>query len=198
MPGGDEYAHNLVQIAAFPVLTATAGTLFLAADPEAVRRISRDEQQRVHTFALLASLRVIGFGLSAALATSALALDVGANWIWNAMVMLIAGTNLTSAVFLWSLRYVDDIWSSGQGGVVAAQPPRYRDVLCQDWFMVFIGGTFVVALVIVGMDVVLPVHLLSLGLPRWSATVSYLVMCRACLVVSAAAYSAVYRSRANR
>jgi hypothetical protein len=57
------------------------------------------------------------------------------------------------------------------------QPPRYRDVLRQDWFMVFIGGTFVVALVTIGMDVMLPVYLLSLGLPRWSATVSYLVMC---------------------
>jgi hypothetical protein len=27
------------------------------------------------------------------------------------------------------------------------------------------------------MDIVLPVHLLSLGLPRWSAIVPYLVMC---------------------
>jgi Major Facilitator Superfamily len=171
------YAYNLVEIAALSALTATAGTLFLAADPEAVRRVSRDEQQRVHTFALLTSLRVIGFGLGAVLATSALALDVGASWIWNVMVMLIAGINLVSAVLLWSLRYVDDIWSSGQGGVAAAQPPRYRDVLRQDWFMVFIGGTFVVALVIIGMDVMLPVYLLSLGLPRWSATVSYVVMC---------------------
>jgi MFS family permease len=40
----------------FSVLAAMAGSLFFAADPEAVRRISLDEQQRAHTFALLTSL----------------------------------------------------------------------------------------------------------------------------------------------
>ena len=47
-----------------------AVSLFFAADLEAVRRISLDEQQRVHTFAVLTSLRVIGFGLGALLATT--------------------------------------------------------------------------------------------------------------------------------
>jgi Major Facilitator Superfamily len=168
--------HNLAEVAVFSALAATAASLFFAADPEAVRRISLDEQQRVHTFALLTSLRVIGFGLGAVLATLGLVLDVGARWVWDVMVLLIAVVNLASAVLFWSLRHVDDIWLPDVGGA-ADEPPRYRDVLRQGWFMVFIGGTFVVALVTIGMDVTLPVYLLSLGLPRWSATVSYLVMC---------------------
>jgi hypothetical protein len=166
--------RNLTEVVVFSALAATAGSLFFAADPEAVRRISLDEQQRVHTFALLTSLRVIGFGLGAGLATLGLVVDVGASWVWNVMVLLIATIHVVSAVLLWSLRYVDDIWS--QDGAIA-EPPRYRDVLRQGWFMVFISGTFVVALVTIGMDVTLPVYLLSLGLPRWSATVSFLVMC---------------------
>jgi hypothetical protein len=168
--------HNLAEVAVFSALAAAADSLFFAADPEAVRRISIDAQQRVHTFAMLTSLRVMGFGLGAVLATLGLVVDVGSGWVWNVMVMFIAGINLVSAVLFWSLRHVDDIWSPGEGDVTA-EPPRYRDVLGQGWFMVFIGGTFVVALVTVGMDVTLPVYLLSVGLPRWSATVSYLVIC---------------------
>src|SRR5437588_687375 len=45
--------HNLAEVAAFSALAASAANLFLTADPEAVRRISLDEQRRVHTFALL-------------------------------------------------------------------------------------------------------------------------------------------------
>lgn len=168
--------RNLTEVAVFSALAALAGSLFFAADPEAVRRISLDEQQRVHTFALLTSLRVIGFGLGAALATLGLVLDVGASWVWNVMVLLIAAIDVVSAMLFWSLRYVDDIWSPDGGGAIGG-PPRYRDVFRQGWFMVYIGGTFVVALVTVGMDITLPVYLLSLGLPRWSTTVSYLVMC---------------------
>lgn len=149
---------------------------FFAADPEAVRRVSLDEQQRLHTFALVASLQVIGFGLGAVLSTLGLILDVGAGWVWNVMVALIAGISLVSAVLFWSLRYVDDMSLPAAAGVTA-EPPRYRDVLRQGRFMVFIGGTFVMALVFVGMDVALAVYLLSLGLPRWSAAVSCLVMC---------------------
>jgi hypothetical protein len=173
---GFSITHTLAQVAVFSALAATAGSLFFAADPEAVRRISLDERQRVHTFALLTSLRVIGFGLGAVLATLGLVLDVGARWVWNVMVLLIAGINLASAVLFWFLRYVDDIWLPDDSGA-ADKPPRFRDVLRQGWFIVFIGGTFVVALVTVGMDVALPVYLLSLGLPRWSATASYLVIC---------------------
>jgi hypothetical protein len=168
--------RNLAEVAVVSAVVAAAGGLSFAADAEAVRRISIDEQQRVHTFAVLTSLRVIGFGLGAVLATLGLVVDVSAGWIWNVMVMLIAGINLGSAVLFWSLRYVDDIWSPAEGGVTA-EPPRYRDVLGQGWFIVFIAGTFVVALVTVGMDATLPVYLLSLGLPRWSVTASYLVMC---------------------
>src|SRR5262249_33549429 len=73
--------------------------------------------------------------------------------------------------------YVDEIWLPDRDSFAADNLPRYRDVLRQRWFMVFIGGLFVVALVTVGMDVTLPVYLLSLGLPRWSSTVSYLVIC---------------------
>jgi hypothetical protein len=91
------------------------------------------------------------------------------------MVALIAGISLVSAVLFWSLRYVDDMSLPAAG--VPAEPPRYRDVLRQGRFMVFIGGTFVMALVFVGMDVTLAVYLLSLGLPRWSAAVCCLVMC---------------------
>jgi hypothetical protein len=169
--------NNLAEVAAFSALAAMAASLFFAADPEAVRRISLDEQQRLHTFALLASLRVIGFGLGAVLATLGLVLDVDAGWVWDVMVMLIAAMNLVSAVLFWSLRYVDDIWVPDDNGDVTAEPPRYRDVLRQGRFMIFVGGTFVVAMVVIGMDVTLPVYLLSLGLPRWSATVSYLVIC---------------------
>jgi hypothetical protein len=168
--------HNLTEVAVFSALEATAGGLFFVADPEAVRRISFDEQQRVHTFALLTSLRVIGFGLGAVLATLGLVLDVSATWVWDVMVVLIAAVSLGSAVLFWSLRYVDDIWSPDDSGAASVQP-RYRDVLRQGRFMVFIGGTFVVALVTIGMDVTLPVYLLSLGLPRWAATVSYLAIC---------------------
>jgi hypothetical protein len=168
--------HNLAEVAMCSALAAMATSLFWVADPEAVRRISLDDQQRLHTFALLTSLRVIGFGLGAMLATLGLVLDVGAGWVWNVMVMSIAGINLASAVLFWSLRYVDDIWFRDDGDITP-EPPRYRDVLRHGWFMVFIGGTFVVAMVVVGMDVTLPVYLLSLGLPRWSATVSYLVIC---------------------
>jgi hypothetical protein len=168
--------HNLVEVAVFSALAAIAGSLFFASDPEAVRRISLDEQQRVHTFALSASLRFIGYGLGAALATLGLVFDVGAGWVWNVMVMLIVGINVVSTVLFWSLRYVDDVWFP-EDRDTAAEPPRYRDVLRQGWFMVFIAGWFVVALVTLGIDVALPVYLLSLGLPRWSATVSYLAFC---------------------
>jgi Major Facilitator Superfamily len=168
--------RNLAEVALFSALAVIARNLFFAADPEAVRRVSFDERHRVHTFALLISLRVIGFGLGAALATLGLIVDVGGMWVWNSMILLIAGINVVSAVLCWSLRYVDDTWSLEDSGAVA-ELPRYRDVLRQGWFMVFIGGTFVVALVTVGMDVTLPVYLLSLGLPRCSATVSYFVMC---------------------
>jgi hypothetical protein len=167
---------DLAEVAVFSALAAMAASLFFAADPEAVRRISLDEHQRLQTFALLTSLRVIGFGLGAVLSTLGLILDVGAGWVWDLMIALIAGMNLVSAVLFWSLRYVDDIWIPDDDGVTV-EPPRYRDVLRQGRFMVFIGGTFVVALVVIGMDVTLPVYLLSLGLPRWSATVSYLVIC---------------------
>ncbi|MBO0882227.1 MAG: hypothetical protein J2P17_18200, partial [Mycobacterium sp.] len=68
------------------------------------------------------------------------------------------------------------IWLPGDGGA-DAELPRYRDVLRQGWFMVFIGGRFVAGLVAVGFDAVLALYLLSLGLPRWSATVFFLVMC---------------------
>src|ERR1700722_3903998 len=74
--------NNLAEVAVFSALAAMAAKLFFVADPEAVRRISRDEQQRLHTFALLTSLRVIGFALGAVLATLGLVLDVGAGWGW--------------------------------------------------------------------------------------------------------------------
>ncbi|MBO0884330.1 MAG: hypothetical protein J2P17_29180, partial [Mycobacterium sp.] len=93
--------HNLAEVAVFSALAAMATSLFFVVDPEVVRRISRDEQQRVHTFALLASLRVIGFGLGAVLATLGLVLDVGAGWVWDVTVVVIAGVNLASAVLFW-------------------------------------------------------------------------------------------------
>lgn len=170
--------HNLIEVAVFSALAATAGSLFFAADPEAVRRISTDEHERVRTFAMLTSLRVIGFGLGAVLATLGLVIDVGGGWVWNVMVVVIAAINSLSAAMFWTLRYVDDIWLPyGDDPESAGALPRYRDVLRQGRFMVFVGGVFVVALVTIGMDVTLPVYLLSLGLARWSSTLSYLVIC---------------------
>jgi hypothetical protein len=173
------FTHNLIEIAVFAVLAASGDNLFFTADPEAVRRVSSNDEQRIHTFAVLATMRVIGFGAGAGLAALGLVVDAGAAWVWNALVVAVMAVQVFSSVVFWTLRGADDLWDGGSGGSAgeAEQPPRYLDVLRQKTFMVFMGGFFVVALVVTGADVCLPVYLVSLGLPKWSSTVCYLVLC---------------------
>ncbi|OHV04182.1 MFS transporter [Mycobacterium talmoniae] len=167
---------TLAAVALFSFTAALAGNLFFTSDPEAVRRLTAEGDDRTRMFALLTSVRVLGFGVGALAATLGLIFDRGSGWFWTALVAVIAAGELITAALFWQLRWVDD-GEPVDGEPSDAAPPRYRDVLRQGGFMAFIAGVFAIALTTIGMDTALPLFMLSVGLPTWSTTVAYLFIC---------------------
>jgi len=167
--------HTLAQVAIFSFAAALSANLFFTADPEAVRRLTRDQDDRTQLFALLTSVRVLGFGLGALAATAGLAIDRNGGWFWTALVATIAAGELITGLLFWRLRWIDHDVADDESA--DCERPRYRDVLRQGAFMAFIAGVFVIALTTIGMDTALPLFMLSLALPTWSTTVAYLFIC---------------------
>ncbi|MEZ0364014.1 MFS transporter [Mycobacterium sp. pUA109] len=167
---------TLGAVAAFSFTAALAGNLFFTSDPEAVRRLTAEGDDRTRMFALLTSVRVLGFGVGALAATLGLLFDRGSGWFWTALVAFIAAGELITAALFWRLRWVDDD-GPVDGEPPDAVPPRYRDVLRQGGFMAFIAGVFIIGLTTIGMDTALPLFMLSVGLPTWTTTVAYLFIC---------------------
>lgn len=167
--------HTLAQVAIFSFAAALSANLFFTADPEAVRRLTSDRDDRTQLFALLTSVRVLGFGLGALAATAGLAIDRDGGWFWTTLVATIAGGELTTGLLFWRLRWIDRAGADDEAP--NGEPPRYRAVVRQGAFMAFLVGVFVIALTTVGMDTALPLFMLSVGLPAWSTTVAYLFIC---------------------
>ncbi|GBE65397.1 hypothetical protein MFM001_18590 [Mycobacterium sp. MFM001] len=166
---------TLAAAALFCFAASMAANMFFTSDPEAVRRLTAEGHDRTQMFAALTSVRVLGFGIGALGATLGLVLDNGSGWFWSVLVALIAFGELITAILYWQLRWVDDVGGPDEPG--EWQPPRYRDVVRQGGFMAFVAGVFVVALTTIGMDTALPLFMLSVGLPKWSTTVAYVVIC---------------------
>jgi MFS family permease len=182
---------TLAAVALFSFVAAMAANLFFTSDPEAVRRLTTEGHDRTHMFAVLTSVRVLGFGIGALVATLGLVVDHGSGWFWTALVALIAAGKLATGILFWLLRWVDDTSPDG-GRPQSSRPPRYRDVIRQGRFMAFIAGVFIIALTTIGMDTVLPLFMLSVGLPKWSTTLAYLFIC-VVVAVSARAVARIAR-----
>jgi MFS family permease len=166
---------TLTEVALFCFAASMAANMFFTSDPEAVRRLTAEGHDRTQMFAVLTSVRVLGFGIGALAATLGLVLDNGTGRFWTVLVALIASGELTTSLLFWRLRWVDS--GAQDGEPQDLRPPRYRDVLRQRAFMAFVAGVFVIALTTIGMDTALPLFMLSVGLPKWSTTVAYLFIC---------------------
>jgi MFS family permease len=165
--------HNFASVAVIAVAVSFADRLFWAAHGGMVSSVAPSEDARVGLFSLLSALRNIGLGVGALTASLGVWLEHGHGVFWTAIVLANAVTYAISGLLLWRLRYLDPTTEDAE----ESSTLRYRDVFAHRQFLVFVFAAFVLALASVGFDSILPVYLLSVGLPAWSPPIAYLLSC---------------------
>ncbi|MBS9534658.1 MFS transporter [Mycobacterium sp. M1] len=170
--------HSLALPAVVAFIGGAGNNIFFTADTEGIRRVSADTEQCDRMFAQMASARLVSFGLGAGFGGLVLMFERRHPWLWVAGVESCAVVLIAVAVVFWTLRHVDDTWIPyGDTEKCDDDPPSYASVLAETPFMVFVFGQFGVALVTMGLDSVLALYVLAVGLPRWSVPLSTAVAC---------------------
>ena len=165
--------NTFASVAVIAVAVSFADRLFWAAHGGMVSGVSPSEDARLGLFSLLSALRNVGMGVGALAASLGVWIEHGSGVFWTAIVMANAASYAVSGLLLWRLRHLDPPVERGaETGV-----HRYRDVFAQRRFLVFVAAVSVLALASVAFDSILPVYLLSLGLPSWSPPIAYLLSC---------------------
>ncbi|EUA03283.1 major Facilitator Superfamily protein [Mycobacterium kansasii 824] len=163
--------NTVASLAIIAMAVSFAGRLFWVAHPGMVRALAPSEDARVGLFSLINAMRSIGLGIGGLVASLGVWAERGSGLFWNFIVVANTVSFAVCGLLFWRLRDFDrktsDRDTSGVG--------RYRDVLAQRRFLVYVVAVFVLALASVGFDSILPVYLLALGYPAWTPPVAYLL-----------------------
>ena len=157
----------------FQALGVFAGNLLSTGDAEAVRRSSTGETQRTHLFASLAMVRFSVICGGSLLGTIGLKLNPSGTWFWNVLFMVLATSELVAAVKFWRMREIP----CDPNAPVLSSSVRYRDVLSNRTFLVFVAGMVALEMAPSSLGTLLALYLRSFGFPDRSATASYMVLC---------------------
>lgn len=169
---------SLALPAAVAFIGGAGNNIFFTADTEGIRRVSADQEQCDRMFAQMASVRLVSFGLGAGFGGLILMFEKRLPWLWIAGVESCAVAFVAVAAVCWTLKHIDDTWVPyGDTKRCDDAPPSYRSVLRQAPFMVFVFGQFGVALVTMGLDSILALYVLAVGLPRWTVPLSTAAAC---------------------
>ncbi|WP_243787976.1 MFS transporter [Saccharopolyspora gloriosae] len=149
--------------------------LYWAAHGGLVAGATSDEQARRGMFALLNSLRTLGFGLGALGVSVGAALEhrVGPVF-WTTIPLLNAAGFALSGYLFWRL----GTRTGRLRGCEAARDARgYRGVFADRRFLAFTGATLALTLASVAFDSILPIYLRWLGMPLWLPPAAYVLSC---------------------
>ncbi|ETW22374.1 MFS transporter [Mycobacterium gastri] len=164
-------AHTIAAVAAIAAAVSFAGRLFWVAHPGMVRALTPSEDARVGMFSLIGALRSIGLGIGGLIASLGVWAQPGSRLFWNFIVVANSISFAVCGLLFWRLRHLDRKNEHRTDSAVGS----YREVFAQRQFLVFVAAVFVLALANVGFDSILPVYLLALGFPAWTAPVAYLL-----------------------
>ncbi|WP_204802736.1 MFS transporter [Mycobacterium riyadhense] len=163
--------NTVASLAIIAVAVSFAGRLFWVAHPGMVRALAPSEEARVGLFSLISAFRSIGLGIGGLIASLGVWAERGNGLFWSSIVVANAISFALCGLLFWRLRRFDHKTEHCAGSGVG----RYRDVLAQRRFLVFVAAIFVLALANVGFDSILPVYLLALGFPAWAPPIAYLL-----------------------
>ncbi|WP_188112922.1 MFS transporter [Mycobacterium simiae] len=166
-------ADTFASLVIIAVAVSFAGRLFWVAHPGMVSALAPSEDARVGLFSLISAMRSIGLGIGGLIASLGIWAARGSGLFWSFIVIANTVSFAVCGLLFWRLRRFDyKTQHRDENGV-----GRYRDVLAQRQFVVFVAAVFVLALASVGFDSILPVYLLELGFPPWAPPVAYLLAC---------------------
>lgn len=164
--------NTLASLSVIVVALSFAGRLFWVAHPGMVSALAPTEDARVGLFSMINASRSIGLGLGGLIGSLGVWAESGSGIFWTFIVLANAVSFAICGVLFWRLRRFDHQTQHRDVGGVG----RYRDVLSQRRFLVFVAAIFVVALANIGFDSILPVYLIALGFPIWAPPITYLVV----------------------
>lgn len=163
--------NTVASLAIIAMAVSFAGRLFWVAHPGMVRALAPAEDARVGLFSLISTMRSIGLGIGGLVASLGVWAERGSGLFWSFIVVANTVSFAVCGLLFWRLRDFDHKTSDRDTSGVG----RYRDVLAQRRFLVYVVAVFVLALASVGFDSILPVYLLALGYPAWTPPVAYLL-----------------------
>ncbi|OSC38398.1 MFS transporter [Mycobacterium decipiens] len=163
--------NTFVSVAIIAMAVSFAGRLFWVAHPGMVSALAPSENARVGLFSLISALRSIGLGMGGLIGSLGVWTARGSGHFWTFIVVANALSYVLCGLLFWRLRRFDHTTEHRDDSGVG----RYRDVLAQRRFLVFVAAVFVVALANIGFDSILPVYLLALGFPAWTPPITYLL-----------------------
>ncbi|MCV7200253.1 MFS transporter [Mycobacterium angelicum] len=164
--------NTLASLSMIVVALSFAGRLFWVAHPGMVSALAPSEDARVGLFSMINASRSVGLGLGGLIGSLGVWAERGSGLFWTFIVLANAVSFAVCGLLFWRLRGFDQQAKQRDDNGVG----RYRDVLTQRRFLVFVAAIFVVALANIGFDSILPVYLLALGFPIWAPPITYLVV----------------------
>jgi MFS family permease len=164
--------NTFASVAIIAMAVSFGGRLFWVAHPGMVSALAPSEDARVGLFSMINASRSIGLGIGGLIGSLGVWADRGSGLFWTFIIVANAVSFSVCGLLFWRLRHFDHRTEHHDDGVVG----RYRDVLSQRRFLVFVTAVFVVALANIGFDSILPVYLLALGFPIWAPPAIYLLV----------------------
>ncbi|MCX2729628.1 hypothetical protein OOZ19_05215 [Saccharopolyspora sp. NFXS83] len=169
------WADTPVAVAMIAFGVSLGDRLYWAAHGGLVAGVARDEQARRGMFALLNSLRTLGFGLGALAVAVGAALEHRVGPVFWTMIPLLNAVGFALSGYLF--------WRLGARSVRVREPGvvrggrGYRGVFADGRFLAFTGATLALTLASVAFDSILPIYLRWLGMPLWLPPVAYVLSC---------------------
>lgn len=164
--------NTVASVAIIAMAVSFGGRLFWVAHPAMVSALAPSQDARVGLFSMINASRVIGLGIGGLIGSLGVWAAHGSGLFWALIVVANAVSFAVCGLLFWQLRRFDRKPEHRDNSLVG----RYRDVLAQRRFLVFVAAVFVVALANIGFDSILPVYLLTLGFPVWAPPTTYLLV----------------------